>query len=243
MQIRLQYVSHSRRMPHRDLSSLPFTSLAGGDAASLAGTDLCAAQTSNPSAYSTALMRETPSSSVTVAMLVGALSHATATSSHDLLLEAATKTWMRSTSIEELMRLILFMDCGHQPEEPAEPKGASATTLPLWLRSQSLQPTAYCYHGRAQGADFAPYMYSKTAAMLRLLHALPSTRFYLKLDSDTLLVPSNLLRFVQFLGAHVLPTSPRLYFGSSVFRLHRPDSFSTLSKQWTNHHQLYTHSV
>jgi hypothetical protein len=67
------------------------------------------------------------------------------------------------------------------------------------------------------GALNAHHNVRKGAALFAaMLHVLPPKRYYLKLDTDTLLFPKPLLRFLQLLDAATAPRS-RLYFGNSNF--------------------------
>lgn len=173
-------------------------------------------------------------SDVAAGMLVGGLS-TTPKSGGEMLLQAATRTWMQSTLGIEAFEVLLLADCGVR--EPMPPP--TRATTPTWLAEahpNSTRPRilTWCYYGNWQSTH-GPYQ--KTAAMLQLLWtALPPKLFYLKFDSDTLLVPINLLRFLQFLHASVHAASP-IYFGGSVYSLHRPHTVKA-SAQPETHHQL-----
>ena len=96
--------------------------------------------------------------------------------------------------------------------------GDRATDAGDASRDASALPTLHwqCFHGKDR---LGVSLWRKTAALLASLHAhLPAKRFYLKIDSDTLLLPNSLIRFLHSLNA-VQPQPPLrrtpLYFGSN----------------------------
>lgn len=104
----------------------------------------------------------------------------------------------------------------HTP--PSRITGDRATDAGDASRDASALPTLHwqCFHGKDR---LGVSLWRKTAALLASLHAhLPAKRFYLKIDSDTLLLPNSLIRFLHSLNA-VQPQPPLrrtpLYFGSN----------------------------
>lgn len=89
---------------------------------------------------------------------------------------------------------------------------SSSATAAATLRWQ-------CYSGSEQ---LGVSLWHKTAALLRaLLHSYPSKRIYLKLDSDTMVVPDSMLRFLTVARAHVPEGRRPLYVGSAKINIYR----------------------
>ncbi len=129
------------------------------------------------------------------------------------LLRRAQSTWMPQAPELEL----LFMtSCAQDEDQPAPTWWAPAqqqqpqrppTTAPVL-------PTVLwrCYRGQDR---LGQSLWRKTGALLATLHArFPRKSFYLKLDSDTMVFPHALLRFLQALHSGS-PRARPLYFGSN----------------------------
>lgn len=89
--------------------------------------------------------------------------------------------------------------------------------LPAWLTSEhQASVRARCYWGDSNnGAKKQWWSYRKTAVLVKeLLDQLPAKRFYLKLDVDALLRPTNLAHFLGFLRTELAEGAP-IYFGSA----------------------------
>ena len=106
---------------------------------------------------------------------------------------------------------------------------------PAWVAERAGSLRLRCYWGLAGGHVRGAGSHRKTAVLLRaLLEELPRKRFYLKVDEDTLVRPTNLLHFLNGLAAtasgaaHAAATNragdddddhyeydPPLYFGSA----------------------------
>lgn len=121
------------------------------------------------------------------------------------LLMRARRTWMpQATGLE----LLLMASCS-----PASADDARVAP-PEWFESRPSLPatTWHCFRGRDR---LGVSLWRKTAALLAtLLRIFPAKRIYLKIDSDTMLMPHALLRFLQALHA-ATPRSQPLYFGSN----------------------------
>ena len=111
-------------------------------------------------------------------------------------------------------------DCLASPCSPdCGPKRYDGFPHPPWLRPSRKHLAKLhfrCYYGRALSQRRMLFgMQIKTRTLFTaLLNDLGHKRFFLKLDTDAMLQPANLLRFLSLLGAHVHPASP-LYFGTS----------------------------
>ena len=105
-----------------------------------------------------------------------------------------------------------------QPCTLCEPQSYDGFPRPEWLRPREgvAKVHFYCYYGPRLSVQTLMYgMDLKVRTLLRaLVTTLAHKRFYLKLDTDAMLQPRNLLRFLAYLGAHVHPSMP-LYFGTS----------------------------
>ena len=84
-----------------------------------------------------------------------------------------------------------------------------------WLQSgpSSPQLDLRCHHAHYGGIGWS---FLKTAVLLKALaDRMPNKTYYLKMDADALLRPTNLMRFLSFLRLRVDPESP-IYFGSAL---------------------------
>lgn len=130
---------------------------------------------------------------------------------------AARRDWMVG-----LFELVLLLDCnpnhGHVTDEVNQiPAPAPPNVL---LQPQGKDASRAAVHVRCfEGHKIRPPLYFdssfKTGVLLRaMLELMPSKQFYLKLDSDTVLLPRNLMSFLTVLHRRMHPSSP-VYFGSS----------------------------
>eukprot|EP00965_Chrysotila_dentata_P214100 6188024-Pleurochrysis_carterae.AAC.1 len=131
----------------------------------------------------------------------------------DELVQAARQTWM---TVTKRLAVLLLVD-----------RQCIAATFRNSEQS-GVQITVKCYSG-------SPYPRDQNAlkgqALWNELFKLPRRKFYLKLDTDSMLEPSLLLRFINFLHRDVRPKLPQLpimYFGKSGGW---PIAFRTLSDQ------------
>ena len=168
---------------------------------------------------------------------------------YDWLLYTAHRTWMNDIQAVGL-EMLMLVDCNqtylqtndnaafrHSPQDETTPIGK----LPVWLSARDAGRAAagVKLHARCfwrdvpLGANFG-----KLATLLRCLYLwIAPKRWYLKVDMDALLMPVNFLRIIQSLEA-MLPDEAPVYFGSDVFRLHRPGLSSVGSTQPANRFQL-----
>lgn len=137
------------------------------------------------------------------------------------LLERAQSTWMLQAPELEL----LFMTsceaalAAHDRDED-QPAPSWWEVAKQRLQQRLQQPTApalpkiqwRCYGGPE---TLGKSLWRKTGALLATLYArFPQKSFYLKLDSDTMVFPRALLRFLQALHSNN-PRARPLYFGSN----------------------------
>lgn len=156
------------------------------------------------------------------------------------LLHTAYRTWMQNAMAADL-ELLMLADCAGSPGTVSSnhTRGEEETTaideFPLWLgmRDAAVKLHARCYWG-------VPGLvtHSKLAVLLRALYLhLPPKRWYMKVDMDTLIMPINLRRFLESMGA-LVPESAPVYFGSLYSRLHRSGLSRVVMKQPVNRFQL-----
>ena len=126
-----------------------------------------------------------------------------------MLLGRAASTWW--TGAERWLSLLVLHNCAATRLD--------ATKAPEWLQART---TLHVHWRCAESAWHISKAanFPKLAVLLRtLLQVLPGRDFYLKVDADTIVVPSNLLSFLGTLS----PSEP-LYFGSPARRI-RPCLF------------------
>ena len=128
------------------------------------------------------------------------------------MLAAAHATWMRARGAEEL-EMVTLASCSSAHE---------ALQAPRWLPATELRLHAWhwrCFAGQVNVTAF------KLQGLLHAMQeALSPRRWYAKIEPDTLLIPTNLLRLLALLDASTNPADEPIYYGSSVLHLHRPDS-------------------
>tara|TARA_B110001452_G_C15204005_1_gene417708 strand:+ start:346 stop:1476 length:1131 start_codon:yes stop_codon:yes gene_type:complete len=142
-----------------------------------------------------------------------------------MLLACARRTWMAEAPSS--LEVLLLVDClelvavskGLEMPNAAE-RGSRVNythfpwTAARWIsnagRADNAQERLFCVWETYNYAQ----NYRKGSVLLRaLLQELPRKAYYLKVDTDTLVRPHNLLRFLSTLHSEVQPES-RLYFGS-----------------------------
>ena len=118
------------------------------------------------------------------------------------LLMRAQRTWMPQAP--ELEMLILS-SCD---------ASRSASVSPKWFTSRAGGPTLHfkCFTGVEK---LGVSLWRKTATLLQtLVTLLPSKEFYIKMDSDALMLPNTVVRYLTFLSSNSPPAMP-LYFGNN----------------------------
>jgi hypothetical protein len=132
-----------------------------------------------------------------------------------VLLACGIATWLQATPS---LRAVGLVDCRHFGPTPQEVNGQfdghsafSFRRVP-WLRVPNLN--LRCYWGPTGKIVRNVGGFRKTGALFRaLLETLPTRRYFLKVDEDTLPRPANLMRFLASLHAAAHPDTP-LYFGT-----------------------------
>ena len=133
----------------------------------------------------------------------------------ELLLRAA-RSWMPQAAG---LDLLLMASCGGDRATTGGGRVTELRRAPAWLSgaiadANGAMPSLHwrCFLGKDR---LGRSLWRKTGALLtEMERSFPSKRFYLKIDSDTILLPNALL---AFLGAlHALPSHHRpLYFGNN----------------------------
>jgi len=160
------------------------------------------------------------------------------------ILSAAWHTWMRST--DSSLDVLLLVDCLRYCKDAAKIAGCDKAnrtaslqrsrsieawdahevfpfTLPSWLTTSKGQaaPTLHfrCFWGQYSRRSFGSAKNAQKGAALfnALLYSMPTKRFYLKLDVDSLLLPHSLLRFLSELAEKLGDENPAVYFGTDRF--------------------------
>eukprot|EP00965_Chrysotila_dentata_P030357 1010245-Pleurochrysis_carterae.AAC.2 len=126
------------------------------------------------------------------------------------LVKVAQRTWMAAAP---RLAVLLLLDC----ECPTStcPYLYEKQPLPACLSRQAtaVEATVTCYYG------VPPNNYNhadKTQVLWNELLKLPQRKYYLKIDTDTMLEPSLMLRYVNVLHAEALSKMPdptMVYFG------------------------------
>ena len=135
------------------------------------------------------------------------------------LIAAARRSWMVDAGPD--LEVLLLVDCDRDHDEapqlaPPPELRAGDGTLPR-LHLACYAPLANVVNDSAVEVKAIlnnfDYNFDKSGALLAaMLRFMPRKRWYLKLDTDTVLVPENLLRFLSFFSANARqPTN--LYFG------------------------------
>ena len=137
------------------------------------------------------------------------------------LIAAARRSWMVDAGPD--LEVLLLVDCDRDHDEapqlaPPPELRAGDGTLPR-LHLACYAPLANVVNDSAVEVKAIlnnfDYNFDKSGALLAaMLRFMPRKRWYLKLDTDTVLVPENLLRFLSFFSANARqPTN--LYFGDA----------------------------
>lgn len=152
-------------------------------------------------------------------------------STDEMLLSAARKTWMAEPLSAHLELIILMSDCANRPAS-TDVTTACAEPNATWMHHAASTMRLHKVHWRCYWGDSGQQrVHHKLSILLRdLLTVLGRKRYYAKIETDTLLIPQNLLRFLTFLDENVGPDDVPLYFGSDVFRLHRPGASKRASQ-------------
>ena len=132
------------------------------------------------------------------------------------LIAAARRSWMVDAGPD--LEVLLLVDCDRDHDEapqlaPPPELRAGDGALPR-LHLACYAPLANVVNEWEIGGDSDwSFNFDKSGALLAaMLRFMPRKRWYLKLDTDTVLVPENLLRFLSFFSANARqPTN--LYFG------------------------------
>jgi hypothetical protein len=133
------------------------------------------------------------------------------------LLLRGRKTWMPQAPG---LSLLFLASCHHGPHrsDPIadEQKALSDVPAPAprWFPADESLPSLHwrCFRGRDK---LGVSLWRKTGALLAALYrTFPSKRLFLKIDSDTLLLPRALLAFLRALHG-ATPRGTPLYFGSN----------------------------
>eukprot|EP00900_Chrysochromulina_parva_P012992 jgi/Chrpa1/21694/Chrysochromulina_OHIO_Genome00001102-RA len=137
------------------------------------------------------------------------------------LLERAQSTWMlQAPELELLFMTSCEAALAAHDRDKDQPAPSWWEVAKQRLQQRLQQPTApalpkiqwRCYGGPE---TLGKSLWRKTGALLATLYArFPQKSFYLKLDSDTMVFPRALLRFLQALHSNN-PRARPLYFGSN----------------------------
>ena len=130
---------------------------------------------------------------------------------------AARRDWMVGQ-----FELVLLLDCNldggnatNEIDQIHTPAPPNALLQPQDKDGGRAAVHVRCFGGRKLRPPLYFYSSFKTGVLLRaMLELMPSKQFYLKIDSDTVLLPRNLISFLTVLHRRVHPNSP-VYFGSS----------------------------
>ena len=129
------------------------------------------------------------------------------------LLLRSRGTWMPQASG---LDILLLASCPRG--SPATSSGDGETyeraPSPSWFPADAALPTMHwrCFRGRER---LGSSLWRKTGALLTVLHrTFPAKRLFLKIDSDTMLMPRALLAFLRALHGST-PRGVPLYFGSN----------------------------
>ena len=133
------------------------------------------------------------------------------------LLTAARQSWMADAGAS--LEILLLVDCDHdtdvasQLKPPAELE-ASRPDLPR-LHFECYYPS-YNKIDSTNEVTAILNNFDKFSALLKgLLRMLPHKKWYIKLDTDTVIEPHNLYRFLSFFQVRVLRGETNLYFGDA----------------------------
>mmetsp|Transcript_53681 Transcript_53681/g.117077 ORF Transcript_53681/g.117077 Transcript_53681/m.117077 type:complete len:388 (-) Transcript_53681:302-1465(-) len=129
------------------------------------------------------------------------------------LLETAWQTWMSTASG---MAILLLADCTC-PRTSCRNLNVTQP-LPAWLGGATADISVVCYYSYQR--YIANANSPKAQAVWDELLKLPPRKYYVKIDTDTLLEPSLLLRFINVVHQEVRPTLPQpslVYFGTDEY--------------------------
>ena len=133
------------------------------------------------------------------------------------LIAAARRSWMVDAGPD--LEVLLLVDCDRDHDEapqlaPPPELRAGDGALPR-LHLACYAPLANVVNDSTVEVTAILNNFDKFGALLSaMLRVMPRKRWYLKLDTDTVLVPENLLRFLSFFSMNArAPTN--LYFGDA----------------------------
>lgn len=133
------------------------------------------------------------------------------------LVAAARRSWMVDAGPD--LEVLLLVDCDRDHDEapqlaPPPELRAGDGALPR-LHLACYAPLANVVNDSTVEVTAILNNFDKFGALLAaMLRLMPRKRWYLKLDTDTVLVPENLLRFLSFFSVNARqPTN--LYFGDA----------------------------
>ena len=133
------------------------------------------------------------------------------------LVAAARRSWMVDAGPD--LEVLLLVDCDRDHDEapqlaPPPELRAGDGALPR-LHLACYAPLANVVNDSTVEVTAILNNFDKFGALLAaMLRFMPRKKWYLKLDTDTVLVPENLLRFLSFFSANARqPTN--LYFGDA----------------------------
>ncbi len=133
------------------------------------------------------------------------------------LLTAARQSWMADAGAS--LEILLLVDCDRDTDvasqlRPPADLEASRPDLPR-LHFECYYPS---YNKIDSSNEVTAILnnFDKFSALLKgLLRILPHKKWYIKLDTDTVIEPHNLYRFLSFFQVRVLRGETNLYFGDA----------------------------
>lgn len=159
--------------------------------------------------------------SVVIGLMVRSLE--SVTRSDKLLLKAAKHTWMKETNFE--IDVLLFTDCRTQSDIAVE-------RIPRELHNAAIKWKCYFPKYNITSASIESIAvkanYDKCARLYSVMHIeFPNKKWYIKIDTDTVLIPKNLMKLLTFLNLNV-HNSSKLLIGDSG----EPPQRSSLPEDW-----------